>query len=431
MAEYDDEEEEEEDDEQDEAGGEKKAKKKKKKKKDGDGEEEEELEEDEEDDAVGSEAGSEVDSETSSNDDDSWATATTIPHTPKPLDGPIDYNQPDPFVHDPSKQFDYVIQYLDEDLRSGVDTDGLTELRYGAHLDHIKFVRKLTRDPNSGIYVSDSLLLLSDDEGRECGSLMTLQIERKRMDNPPGEEVSDYDILIKLLKSEPTIQALNGGVEELIASNKIKIFRWKRLEGDPLLSVDDGKIFNLDKALAAGVDHELHPDYMFYNRAKNERDAEDVQGYPTCMLCEDRDDAGTLRGETREAHLKYLRKSGRVMGAGPVFKAIAPTEEEGGDKPCGSLVLLNSLGIEDAKEFGKGDPYFKAGLFKDVLLARFNCADVSGKFLAVDKYATQEDAFDEVEYELEREGGLLAEETGGVNKSAYDPDNDTTPWGVK
>lgn len=82
------------------------------------------------------------------------------------------------------------------------------------------------------------------------------------------------------------------------------------------------------------------------------------------LLCEDRPDAGTLRAETRAAHLDYLK------GLGPVLKFAGPFLAD--EKPNGSLVVVEAASEDEARRIADGDPYAKAGLFSGVTIRRWN-----------------------------------------------------------
>ena len=45
---------------------------------------------------------------------------------------------------------------------------------------------------------------------------------------------------------------------------------------------------------------------------------------PYCVHCVDKPDAADLRASTREAHLAWLRESGRVVMAGPLIEPSTP-----------------------------------------------------------------------------------------------------------
>lgn len=83
------------------------------------------------------------------------------------------------------------------------------------------------------------------------------------------------------------------------------------------------------------------------------------------LICEDRPDAGTLRPETRPAHLDYLKSLGATVKiAGPFL--------DGAEKPTGSLVVVEAASEDEARAIGENDPYAKAGLFASVTVRRWN-----------------------------------------------------------
>lgn len=80
------------------------------------------------------------------------------------------------------------------------------------------------------------------------------------------------------------------------------------------------------------------------------------------IIAYDRPDAGSLRAETRAAHLDYLRSvEERLRAAGPI-------DDEAG-RPIGSLIIISCDDLAAAKAFAAGDPYAKAGLFAQVRVA--------------------------------------------------------------
>ena len=79
----------------------------------------------------------------------------------------------------------------------------------------------------------------------------------------------------------------------------------------------------------------------------------------------DRNDAGDLRLKTRPNHLAYL-KNLNILYAGPLL--------DENQEMCGSLIVLEADGLEDAKRIASEDPYAKAGLFSEVHLAGYKPA---------------------------------------------------------
>ena len=77
------------------------------------------------------------------------------------------------------------------------------------------------------------------------------------------------------------------------------------------------------------------------------------------IICHDRADAGTLRAETRAAHLDHLRAIvDRIVRAGPI-------DDEAG-LPVGSIILAEFDDFVAARSFAEADPYARAGLFRSV-----------------------------------------------------------------
>jgi hypothetical protein len=179
--------------------------------------------------------------------------------------------------------------------------------------------------------------------------------------------------------------------------------RWGRNRDEPLLNVDTGAVLDTGKL------HEEEEDTSYLPKQWEEWELDKSPNAPFFAWCEDKEEGVEgLRGRTREEHLEYLMKSGRVVAAGPIFEIKEEEEEEMGE-PKGSLVVMNARSMEDAEEFVKNDPYNKAGLFENVMVRRINEADVSGKFGIANKY--EPEYRDPVEYELEEEGGYDMEKT--------------------
>ena len=76
----------------------------------------------------------------------------------------------------------------------------------------------------------------------------------------------------------------------------------------------------------------------------------------------DRADAGSLRTETRAAHLSYLSEFEVIFG-GPLLA------DEG--EMCGSLVVVELEDLKAAEAFAAVDPYSLAGLFERVDITGF------------------------------------------------------------
>lgn len=73
-------------------------------------------------------------------------------------------------------------------------------------------------------------------------------------------------------------------------------------------------------------------------------------------ILEDRDDGLPIRLETRPVHLEWM-KTVPVRIAGPLLDAS-------GEKPVGSLLIVEAESEAQAAAILAQDPYAKAGLFK-------------------------------------------------------------------
>ncbi len=76
------------------------------------------------------------------------------------------------------------------------------------------------------------------------------------------------------------------------------------------------------------------------------------------LICRDKPGALSIRQETRDAHLAYLKGSGVVRLAGPL------TDDAGGMN--GSLLEIDVADRAAAEAFAAADPYAQAGLFASV-----------------------------------------------------------------
>jgi uncharacterized protein YciI len=78
------------------------------------------------------------------------------------------------------------------------------------------------------------------------------------------------------------------------------------------------------------------------------------------LICDDRPDALDLRKATRDAHLAYIRETGKVLQAGPLLDADG--------RMAGSLVILEVPDRAAAESWAAADPYARAGLFAQVTI---------------------------------------------------------------
>ncbi|VAX03193.1 hypothetical protein MNBD_ALPHA03-851 [hydrothermal vent metagenome] len=84
------------------------------------------------------------------------------------------------------------------------------------------------------------------------------------------------------------------------------------------------------------------------------------------ILAEDKPDSLELRMNNRPAHLDYAQEQGCVTLAGPLL-----TE---GDKPRGSMLIIDVPNRAAAEKFAANDPYAKAGFFAKVEIIRWTPA---------------------------------------------------------
>lgn len=78
------------------------------------------------------------------------------------------------------------------------------------------------------------------------------------------------------------------------------------------------------------------------------------------IQCIDKPNSLDLRMANRPAHLDYLNAHlAQVVAAGPLL-------DDAGEKPVGSLLVMEFADKDAAEGFAAGDPYAKAGLFQSV-----------------------------------------------------------------
>jgi uncharacterized protein YciI len=78
------------------------------------------------------------------------------------------------------------------------------------------------------------------------------------------------------------------------------------------------------------------------------------------LIARDKPGALETRLANRAAHLDYVTQSGVVREAGPLL--------DKDEQMIGSLLILEVEDVEAAMRWAAGDPYAKAGLFRDVEL---------------------------------------------------------------
>jgi len=78
------------------------------------------------------------------------------------------------------------------------------------------------------------------------------------------------------------------------------------------------------------------------------------------VICYDKPNADALRIATRPAHLAFLEKhSAHVKLGGPVL-------DDAGERPIGSLLIIEQADKASAQALISEDPYAQAGLFERV-----------------------------------------------------------------
>ena len=85
------------------------------------------------------------------------------------------------------------------------------------------------------------------------------------------------------------------------------------------------------------------------------------------FVCADKPGHLSVRMDTRPAHVDHLNalnEKGILKMAGPFL--------DGDGKPNGSLVIVETETIEEARALADADPYAKAGLFASVEVKPFN-----------------------------------------------------------
>jgi len=279
----------------------------------------------------------------------------------------IDWDLPEDFftpsVPDHEKK-EYVALWLDS------ETGATQDARMEAHIPHLRWARRLSRNPESGVCISFSNQLLADDLSEEVGSIVAAKVDTNRL-SPPQPGMTNSALFESALSSEPLLSSLPSAAP--------RIYRWLRVTSSPLFSIDEGRVVSIDD-----LDEPTAPDYLGTTYAgREDLMPPNPTDLPTMILCLDKTSGVEgVRAATRESHLSYLKNSGRVIACGPLFSQTPAPDE----KPIGSLVLLNHKSVEAAREFADRDPYALAGLFETVEIKRYNLADVSGKHQAQNKY---------------------------------------------
>ena len=78
------------------------------------------------------------------------------------------------------------------------------------------------------------------------------------------------------------------------------------------------------------------------------------------FICNDKPGGMEIRKAHRPEHLAYLKSLGEAL------KFAGPFLDEAGEAMTGSLIVLDTPSLEEAKSLAAGDPFAKAGLFASV-----------------------------------------------------------------
>jgi hypothetical protein len=80
------------------------------------------------------------------------------------------------------------------------------------------------------------------------------------------------------------------------------------------------------------------------------------------IICLDKPDHGQVRADNRPAHLDHLKANAERM------LAVGPLLSDDGERPVGSLLIMEFEDLDQARAFADNDPYNKAGLFESVTI---------------------------------------------------------------
>ncbi len=78
------------------------------------------------------------------------------------------------------------------------------------------------------------------------------------------------------------------------------------------------------------------------------------------MMCFDKEDGLETRLGSREEHMAYLK------GLGDKVLLGGPYTSNDGEKPIGSLLIIEAENRQEIQAIADNDPYAKAGLFRKV-----------------------------------------------------------------
>jgi len=83
------------------------------------------------------------------------------------------------------------------------------------------------------------------------------------------------------------------------------------------------------------------------------------------IIGNDKNDALQTRKNVRADHLAYWGEQGKK------FLAAGPFLDEN-ENPCGSMMIVEAAGIDEAKSMAASDPYVTGGVFENYEVRRWN-----------------------------------------------------------
>ncbi len=89
---------------------------------------------------------------------------------------------------------------------------------------------------------------------------------------------------------------------------------------------------------------------------------------PYAIITQDKPECASIREEHGAAHRQYLEENkGRLLAAGAML-------DDSGDRPCGSVFLIDTDDRAEAEAFLEADPFTRAGLFTSVTITKWRKA---------------------------------------------------------
>lgn len=86
------------------------------------------------------------------------------------------------------------------------------------------------------------------------------------------------------------------------------------------------------------------------------------------IVCRDVDDSKTTRMEKLAEHLQHIKSVAERI------KMAAPLRDDQEQEFTGSLLVITALDSEDARAFVEADPYFSAGVWRDITIDKLGTA---------------------------------------------------------